>query len=106
MWEKFPVSGSAVTPESNKNIHLSFDIDALDPCEASATGTPVRGGLTLREGMLLCDMVHNTGRLVAMDMVEVNPRLGNTQQVNTTVESASFIIYSALGLRNTISFHT
>lgn len=89
-----------------KNIHLSFDIDALDPQDASATGTPVRGGLTLREGMTLCEMLHRTGRLRSMDLVEVNPRLGDKTEVATTVESANFLIYSALGLRNLVSFHT
>jgi len=95
-----------VDPEGIRKIHLSFDIDALDPSEASATGTPVRGGLSLREGMFLCDMLHKTGRLQALDMVEVNPKLGNSQDVKTTVESAALLIYSALGLRNIVSFHT
>ena len=39
-----------IDPRSQRNIHISFDIDALDPLEAPSTGTPVRGGLTLREG--------------------------------------------------------
>ncbi|KAL9125876.1 MAG: hypothetical protein Q9217_004989 [Psora testacea] len=56
-------------------IHLSFDVDALDPQWAPSTGTPVRGGLTLREGDFICESVHETGSLVAMDLVEVNPRL-------------------------------
>ncbi|KAI5791947.1 arginase [Geopyxis carbonaria] len=57
-------------------IHLSFDVDALDPMWAPSTGTPVRGGLTLREGDFICECVHETGNLVAMDLVEVNPHLG------------------------------
>jgi len=95
-----------VDPEGVRNIHLSFDIDALDPSEATATGTPVRGGLTLREGLQLCDMLQKTGRLQALDMVEVNPQLGNALEVKTTVESAALLIYSALGLRDIVSFHT
>jgi arginase len=59
-------------------IHLSFDVDALDPTVAPATGTPVRGGLTFREGHYICEEVFSTGRLVSMDMVEVNPELGET----------------------------
>ena len=94
-----------IDPDGCRNIHLSFDIDALDPCEASATGTPVRGGLSLREGMTVCDMIHRTGRLTAMDLVEVNPKLGDCDEVNRTVESASLLIYSALGLRDLVSFH-
>ncbi|KAH0606851.1 uncharacterized protein H6S33_003685 [Morchella sextelata] len=53
-------------------IHLSFDVDALDPQVAPSTGTPVRGGLTLREGDFICECIHETGCLVAMDLVEVN----------------------------------
>jgi len=95
-----------VDATGSNNIHLSFDIDALDPVEASATGTPVRGGLTLREGMHLCDMIQRTGRLTAMDLVEVNPRLGGHLEAQKTVESAVLLIYSALGLRDIVSFHT
>ncbi len=47
-------------------IHLSFDVDALDPLWAPSTGTPVRGGLTLREGDYICECVHETGSLVAI----------------------------------------
>lgn len=42
-------------------IHLSFDIDAFDPSLAPATGTPVNGGLTYREGIYLTEEIHNTG---------------------------------------------
>ena len=52
-------------------IHLSFDVDALDPQWAPSTGTPVRGGLTLREGDYIAECVHETGSLVAMDLVSV-----------------------------------
>src|SRR5690242_19153507 len=52
-------------------IHLSFDVDGLDPQWAPSTGTPVRGGLTLREGDYIAECVHETGQLVAMDLVEV-----------------------------------
>lgn len=50
-------------------IHLSFDVDALDPQWAPSTGTPVRGGLTLREGDFIAECVHETGNLIAMDLV-------------------------------------
>lgn len=52
-------------------IHLSFDVDALDPQWAPSTGTPVRGGLTLREGDYIAECVHETGSLVAMDLVRL-----------------------------------
>lgn len=50
-------------------IHLSFDVDALDPQWAPSTGTPVRGGLTLREGDYIAECVHETGSLIAIDLV-------------------------------------
>ena len=48
-------------------IHLSFDVDALDPSVAPSTGTPVRGGLTFREGHYICEALYETGCLIAMD---------------------------------------
>ena len=90
-----------VDPREERNIHLSFDIDVLDPDEAPATGTAVRGGLTLREGLTLCDMVSRTGRLQAMDLVEVNPSLGKDRgEVARTVNAANNIILAAMGFRN------
>jgi arginase len=66
-------------------IHLSFDIDALDPSVASSTGTPVRGGLTFREGHYICEILHTTGRLVGLDMVELNPAIGNNHEDTITI---------------------
>lgn len=53
--------------EIKRPIHLSFDVDALDPSVAPSTGTPVRGGLTFREGHYICEALYETGCLVAMD---------------------------------------
>ncbi|KAF4126238.1 arginase [Geosmithia morbida] len=80
-------------------IHLSFDIDALDPQWAPSTGTPVRGGLTLREGDYICESVHQTGNLIAMDLVEVNPRLAANQEmaVQETVRAGCSLVRCALG---------
>ena len=87
-----------VDPLGKRNIHLSFDIDALDPDDAPATGCPVREGLTLTEGLTLCKMVHSMGRLRAMDMVEVNPRLAkNQEEVERTANTANELILAALG---------
>jgi len=91
---------SRIDPEGKRPIHLSFDIDVLDPSEAPATGTRVRGGLTLREGLQLAHLVHTTGRLSAVDMVEVNPRLEKSPgDAERTVEAAGSILLAALGLR-------
>ena len=77
-------------------IHLSFDVDALDPQWAPSTGTPVRGGLTLREGDFICECVHETGSLVAMDLVEVNPKL-EEQGMEETVRAGVSLVRCALG---------
>ncbi|KAL8707703.1 MAG: hypothetical protein Q9225_007719 [Loekoesia sp. 1 TL-2023] len=77
-------------------IHLSFDVDALDPQWAPSTGTPVRGGLTLREGDFIAECVHETGSLVAMDMVEVNPSLELVGAAET-IRAGCSLVRCALG---------
>ena len=77
-------------------IHLSFDVDGLDPQWAPSTGTPVRGGLTLREGDYICECVHETGSLVAMDLVEVNPSLESTG-ASETIRAGCSLARCALG---------
>jgi arginase len=75
-----------VNPRRDLPIHLSFDVDALDPSVAPATGTPVRGGLTFREGHFICEEIWKTGLLVALDIMEVNPTLGDAVQKDQTVK--------------------
>ncbi|KAK4613294.1 Arginase [Fulvia fulva] len=77
-------------------IHLSFDVDALDPMWAPSTGTPVRGGLTLREGDFIAECVHETGSLIALDLVEVNPSL-EEHGAAETVRAGCSIVRCALG---------
>ncbi len=77
-------------------IYLSFDMDALDPRHAPGVGTPVTGGLTYREAHLACELVAETGRLVGMDLVEVNPILDIQ---NETAKLAVEFALSALGRR-------
>ena len=77
-------------------IHLSFDVDALDPLWAPSTGVPVRGGLTLREGDYIAECVHETGNLIAMDLVEVNPSL-ETVGAGETIRTGCSLVRSALG---------
>jgi len=81
---------------SDTPIHLSFDVDALDPMWAPSTGTPVRGGLTLREGDFICEAVAESGCCVAVDLVEVNPRL-EEGGVGDTVRAGVSLIRCALG---------
>jgi arginase len=75
-------------------LHLSFDMDGVDPSVASGVGTPVRGGLSYREAHLLMEMVADSQRLVALDLVEVNPILDNQ---NATAVLGCELILSALG---------
>ncbi|KYM76674.1 Arginase-1 [Atta colombica] len=82
---------------NSKSLHVSFDIDALDPLEAPSTGVPVRGGLSLREAIHLMEEISRTHRLNAIDLVEVNPQIGNKQDVKMTVQAAIYIIQAALG---------
>lgn len=56
-------------------IHVSLDLDAIDPSEAPGVGTPVPGGLTYREAHLLMELLQRTGRIHSLDIVEVNPIL-------------------------------
>lgn len=77
-------------------IHLSFDVDALDPQWAPSTGTPVRGGLTLREGDYIAECVHETGSLVAMDLVEVNQSL-EALGASETIRAGCSLVRCALG---------
>ncbi|PGH18025.1 arginase [Helicocarpus griseus UAMH5409] len=81
---------------SDTPIHLSFDVDALDPQWAPGTGTPVRGGLTLREGDFIAECVHETGNLVAMDLVEVNPSL-ELIGASETIRAGCSLVRCALG---------
>lgn len=81
---------------SDTPIHLSFDVDALDPQWAPSTGTPVRGGLTLREGDFIAECVHETGSLIAMDLVEVNPSL-ESEGASETIRAGCSLVRCALG---------
>ncbi len=61
--------------DGTAGVHLSFDLDVLDPQFAPGTGTPVRGGVYYREGHLAMEMIGDRANVVSMDMVEVNPIL-------------------------------
>lgn len=75
-------------------VHLSFDLDGVDPSGAPGVGTPVPGGLSVRESHLICESVARTGKLLGMEMVELNPTL---DQANQTGRLAVWLIASALG---------
>ncbi|CCH44666.1 Arginase [Wickerhamomyces ciferrii] len=88
----------AIDPEGNTPIHLSYDVDSIDPLYVPATGTPVRGGLTLREGLFVAERVAETGKLIALDIVECNPSLGvNETHVVDTITAGCAVARCALG---------
>ncbi|XP_031173849.2 arginase-1-like [Sander lucioperca] len=81
-----------------KPIHLSYDIDAIDPSVTPATGTPVVGGLTYREGVYIAEHLGQTGLLSAVDMVEVNPLRGQSDEdVRSTVSTAVDLLLGCFG---------
>jgi arginase len=75
-------------------IHISFDIDAVDPLEAPGVGTPWPGGLTYREAHLAMELLAATGHVSSMELVEVNPIADHE---NRTGKLAAELILSALG---------
>ena len=77
-------------------VHVSLDMDALDPDVAPGVGTPVRGGLSYREAHLAMELVAETGLASSLDVVEVNPVL---DRKNETGKLAVELIASALGAR-------
>jgi arginase len=86
----------AIAGRGTGGIHVSCDPDWIDPTEAPGVGTPVRGGATYREAHLALEMIADSGRLVAMDLVEINPVLDDR---NRTATLAVDLIVSAFGAR-------
>jgi arginase len=85
-----------VATRETGGLWVSFDVDVIDPAEAPGAGTAVPGGMTYREAHLAMEMLADTGKLVGMDVVEVNPVL---DERNRTAEIACELICSALGKR-------
>ena len=78
----------------NADLHVSFDLDVCDPAIAPGVGTPVRGGLSYREAHMLMELVADTGRVRALDLVEVNPVLDTH---NMTAQLGVELALSAFG---------
>ena len=77
-------------------VHVSLDMDALEPDIAPGVGTPVRGGLSYREAHLAMELVAESGLAGSLEVVEVNPIL---DRENETAELAVELVASALGAR-------
>jgi arginase len=85
-----------VASDGTAGVHLSFDLDVVDPEDAPGTGTPVWGGITYREAHLAMEMLCDRAHIVAIDLVEVNPVLDTT---NMTGILAAELAQSLLGKR-------
>jgi arginase len=75
-------------------IHVSFDLDGMDPDYAPGVGTPAAGGLSYREAHLAMEMLADTGRVLSAELVEVNPILDNR---NATAILGVDLLASLLG---------
>jgi arginase len=84
----------AIACDGAASLHVSFDMDGIDPAEAPGVGTPVRGGLTYREAHLLMEAVASSGALGSLEITEINPIL---DRENQTAILAVELISSALG---------
>jgi arginase len=80
--------------DANTHLHVSFDVDFLDPGIAPGVGTTVPGGPTYREAQLCMEMIADTGRMGSMDVMELNPAL---DERNRTAEVAVDLIESLFG---------
>jgi arginase len=86
----------AIASAGTGGVHVSFDLDACDPSYAPGVGTPVKGGFDYREAHMIMEVVADSQRLLALDLVEVNPTLDVRNQ---TAELAVELALSALGKR-------
>ena len=84
----------AIAADGPGSLHVSFDMDGIDPTEAPGVGTPVRGGLSYREAHLLMEAVAASGTLGSLEITEINPIMDNQNQ---TAILAVELILSALG---------
>jgi len=82
------------TLDDNTHLHVSFDVDFLDPVMAPGVGTTVSGGPTYREAHLCMEMIADTGRMASMDLMELNPAL---DEKNRTALVAVDLIESLFG---------
>jgi arginase len=84
----------AAASDGTAGFHLSLDMDALDPDEAPGVGTPVRGGMSYREAHLAMETICDSGRMLSMEVVEVNPVLDSA---NRTALLGVELVMSAMG---------
>jgi len=83
-----------IATNGTAGFQLSLDMDFVDPQYAPGVGTPVKGGATYREAHLAMEMICDSGQMVSMEVVEVNPVI---DEVNRTADLAVELVMSALG---------
>lgn len=83
-----------IATRGTAGFHLSLDMDFIDPQYAPGVGTPVRGGATYREAHLAMEVICDSGKMVSMEVVEVNPVI---DEANRTADLAVELILSAMG---------
>ena len=83
-----------IAGDGTAGLHVSFDLDVCDPTIAPGVGTPVKGGLNYREAHMVMEMIADSGKLRALDLVEVNPILDDR---NMTAILGAELACSALG---------
>jgi arginase len=88
--------------DENTHLHLSLDLDFVDPDIAPGVGTPVRGGPTYREAQLAMEMIADTGLLASLDLVELNPALDHR---NATADLAVDLVESLFGKSTLLRVH-
>jgi arginase len=84
----------AICGDGTVGFVVSFDMDVMDPTEAPGVGTPVRGGITFREGHLALEMIADSKKMLSLELVEVNPIIDT---MNKTAILGVGLISSALG---------
>ena len=80
--------------KDHSRIHVSLDVDSIDPMFAPGVGTPVQGGLSPREAHLIMEMIAEDGRLASAGVVEINPIL---DERNRTARLATDLLASLFG---------
>ncbi len=85
----------AIATTGTTGLHVSFDLDVCDPVIAPGVGTPVKGGLDYREAHMVMEMIADSGKLTALDLVEINPILDHQNQ---TAVLGTELALSALGM--------
>jgi arginase len=84
----------SIVTRGTAGFHLSLDMDFVDPEFAPGVGTPVRGGATYREAHLSMELICDSGNMLSLEVVEVNPVI---DEVNRTADLAVELILSAMG---------